>query len=112
MAVGRHLSIERVKEIAEGRVYTGKQALALGLIDKMGGLTDAIAEAKSRAGLAADKPVQLLIPEKTITLRGLLDAASYVAAPQKPLETVLSIQNFGWNDKPLALLPVSYRILP
>lgn len=112
VAVGRHLSIERVKEIAEGRVYTGKQALALGLIDKMGGLTDAIAEAKSRAGLAADKPVQLLIPEKTITLRGLLDAASYVAAPQKPLETVLSIQNFGWNDKPLALLPVSYRILP
>ena len=39
-----------MKKIAGGRVWTGKQAKALGLVDEIGGLTEALAEAKKLAG--------------------------------------------------------------
>jgi protease-4 len=42
---------KEIDELAGGRVYTGKQALELGLIDKIGGLEDALAFAASEAGL-------------------------------------------------------------
>ena len=41
-----------VEEIAGGRVYTGRQALELGLVDKMGGLQDAVKTAAKEAGIA------------------------------------------------------------
>ena len=42
---------KKIDDIAGGRVYTGRQALKLGLVDKLGGLEDAIADAAERAGL-------------------------------------------------------------
>jgi protease-4 len=57
VAAGRHLSPERVQEIARGRVWTGVQAKALGLVDKLGGFYDAVAEAKRLAGLAPGERV-------------------------------------------------------
>jgi protease-4 len=37
-----------VRSLADGRVFTGRQAKALGLVDHLGGLDDAVAEAKRR----------------------------------------------------------------
>ncbi len=48
---GRKLDRARVHEIAQGRVWSGKQALKLGLVDRFGGLNDAIAAAAEKAGL-------------------------------------------------------------
>ncbi|MCB1043434.1 MAG: signal peptide peptidase SppA [Acidobacteria bacterium] len=48
---GRGLERDHVAEIAEGRVWSGTQALELGLIDKLGGVNDAIASAAARANL-------------------------------------------------------------
>ena len=59
VAEGRHLPRERVDELGRGRVWTGHQALERGLVDKMGGLREAIEAAKARAGLAPDEPVLL-----------------------------------------------------
>lgn len=56
---GRGLSHEAVKEIAQGRVWSGKQALKLGLIDEIGGLTEAIEIAKKSAKLDKYKLVEL-----------------------------------------------------
>lgn len=42
VAEGRNLDRERVLEIADGRVYTGAQALELGLVDELGNFTDAV----------------------------------------------------------------------
>lgn len=42
VAAGRHMSQDSVKQIAEGRVYAGAQALRLGLVDKLGGVDMAI----------------------------------------------------------------------
>ncbi|HHT9130308.1 MAG TPA: signal peptide peptidase SppA [Candidatus Brocadiaceae bacterium] len=47
----RKLDIETVKKIADGRIYTGKQALANGLVDQLGYLEDAIGLTKKMAGL-------------------------------------------------------------
>ena len=59
VAEGRHLPRERVDELGRGRVWTGHQALERGLVDKVGGLREAIEAAKARAGLAPDEPVLL-----------------------------------------------------
>lgn len=48
---GRQLPRERVEEIADGRIYTGRQALDLQLVDALGNLDDAIASAQELAGL-------------------------------------------------------------
>ncbi|OQX92795.1 MAG: hypothetical protein B6D58_01025, partial [candidate division Zixibacteria bacterium 4484_95] len=51
----RNMDIDQVEEIADGSIYTGSQALDLGLIDKLGGLEDAITMAGQMAGLG-DNP--------------------------------------------------------
>ncbi len=59
VAAGRHLSVQRVAEIAKGRVWTGAQAQGLGLVDRLGGLTEAVREAKRLANLPLDTPAAL-----------------------------------------------------
>lgn len=48
---GRGISHDKLDSIAQGRVWTGEDALAIGLVDVLGGLTDAIQIAASKAGL-------------------------------------------------------------
>ena len=54
VAEGRNLSIERVYEIAEGRVWTGRDAKEIGLADMNGGFTEAISTAANLADLGSD----------------------------------------------------------
>ena len=49
VADGRRLTEARVREIAQGRVYTGEDALKIRLVDRLGTLDDAVAEAAKRA---------------------------------------------------------------
>lgn len=51
VAEGRKLPLDQVEAAAQGKVYSGQQALALGLVDEIGGLTEAFAAAKRLAGL-------------------------------------------------------------
>ena len=50
VADGRKMKQDDVKAIAEGRVWTGEQALERGLVNELGNLNDAIAEASKAAG--------------------------------------------------------------
>ncbi len=52
VAEGRGLSPERVEQIAQGRVWSGVDAVGIGLVDELGGLDTAIAWAAEKAGLA------------------------------------------------------------
>ncbi|MCF7912789.1 MAG: signal peptide peptidase SppA [Candidatus Cloacimonetes bacterium] len=54
VAQGRNMSKEDIHKIAMGRVWTGKQALERGLVDKLGGLTEAVEEMKLLAGITCD----------------------------------------------------------
>lgn len=58
VAAGRNKNVEEVHTIAQGRVWTGVQAKANGLIDEFGGLEKAIEIAKGLANLPADKDVR------------------------------------------------------
>jgi protease IV len=59
VASGRRMSRDQVHELGRGRVWTGADAVANGLADEAGGLHDAIAIARRRAGLASDAPVRV-----------------------------------------------------
>lgn len=54
VADSRKLDRAAVQEIAQGRVWSGSEALKLGLVDEMGGLADAIGYAAKKAGLGGD----------------------------------------------------------
>jgi len=49
---GRKLPLKRVEKIAQGRVYSGRQAKEIGLVDKLGGLDAAVKAAAGKAGIA------------------------------------------------------------
>lgn len=57
VAEGRGMTVARVAESAEGRIFAGETAKARGLVDEWGGLDDAIATARDLGKLAADAPV-------------------------------------------------------
>lgn len=52
VAEGRNLPIENVLKIAEGRVWSGSNALEIGLVDEIGGFTEAVAKATELAGIS------------------------------------------------------------
>ncbi|MFY0400745.1 signal peptide peptidase SppA [Brevundimonas naejangsanensis] len=58
VAKGRKLPVERVREIAKGRVWTGAQAHGLGLVDQLGGLEEAVAKARELAKIPAAESVR------------------------------------------------------
>jgi protease-4 len=59
-AEGRNLSTEAVEVVARGRVWTGADALARGLVDELGGFRTAVRRAKVLAGLDADTEVRII----------------------------------------------------
>jgi protease-4 len=58
---GRKRPVEQIAEVAEGRVWTGEQAVTRGLIDAIGGLRSAVSKAKERVGIDADADVRLTV---------------------------------------------------
>ncbi len=54
VTLGRNLPLEQVREISDGRVFTGRQALEMGLVDQLGGFYEALDEAKTRAGIEGE----------------------------------------------------------
>ena len=61
VAKSRKLSKERVDQIARGRVWSGKDAQARGLVDQLGGIFDAIEAARRKAGIPDGADVDLVI---------------------------------------------------
>lgn len=54
VAVGRKLATAEVEKLAQGRVYTGNQALAVKLVDKLGGFADAVDVAKAEGKITGE----------------------------------------------------------
>lgn len=83
-ANGHKFNRKQLIDLAEGRIWTGSQALERGLVDTLGGLDDAIADAKVMGGLAKDADVDYLILPKP---RSFLDT---LAEGGSPLSTLSS----------------------
>ncbi len=56
VADGRKMTVEQVKPLADGRIYSGNQALALGLVDQLGDSLDATKLAAEMGGIKDEKP--------------------------------------------------------
>ncbi len=80
-ADGRKMEPGRLHDLAQGKVYTGRQALANGLVDMLGTLGDAVREAKLLAGLKPDDKVEILnLPKPKSFLDQLLEGPSASAS--------------------------------
>ena len=92
-AAGRDKSFDEIDKIAQGRVWTGKQAKALGLVDVLGGLDTALSIAKEKAGFADDDEVNLIVlPKQKPFLEELLErmVEDMDGSIQLPLELTTS----------------------
>lgn len=113
-AEGRNRSPEEIDGVAQGRVWTGEQALENGLIDRLGGLHSAVDVARERAGIAPGRPVRLVVlPERkgliaTLLQRREADVTAGLLGPEaRPLvEWVRRLSGQG----PLARLPFHLEI--
>jgi protease-4 len=76
----RNLTTNRVDEIAQGRVWSGADALKVGLVDDLGGLEQAITVAARDAKLGANYSI-VEFPEKKSLLEGLSEALSGEKTP-------------------------------
>lgn len=85
VAEGRQLEIAEVEAIAQGRVWTGEQAFERGLIDGVGGLTEAVERAKQAIGLAVEADVALVpYPEPGSLTDQISETLSRVAVDAIP----------------------------
>jgi protease-4 len=88
VAEGRKLSVDKVRELATGQLYTGVQAKELGLVDELGGLNEAIDLAADLAGI--EKPnVEYYKPETPSLLNVLLGMGL------QKLNSVIQVQSLG-----------------
>ncbi len=69
VAEGRNMAVEAVEKIAQGRVWSGKTALQLGLVDQLGGVKDAIKSAAKKAGL---DEYEVVYVERSLNVKELL----------------------------------------
>ena len=130
-AMGRNRPFDEIDKIAQGQVWTGKQAQALGLVDKLGGLDDALSIAKEQAGFAEDDKVHLIVLPKqrpffeqfleqmiegtegsiqlSLQLTSKHPVLSLLGTPSQHIITWLSLFGFKDGTQTLTLLP--YAIL-
>lgn len=89
VADGRKMTPEQVDKIAQGRVWTGNQALKIKLVDKLGTLNDAVAEAAKRAKLQ-DYAI-CTFPAKTPWLEQLMNETTQRDYLEEKLQTALGV---------------------
>ena len=93
VARGRDMLPERVDQIGQGRVWTGRKAHELGLVDNLGQLSDAVAAAAKRAGL---ETYQVRFIEKPLSarerlLRRLANSMGFASAPWSELARTMTV---------------------
>jgi len=120
VATGRGMTVEEVDEVAQGRVWSGKKAKELGLVDELGDLEYAINLAAEKAGLDEYKIVEYPTIEqdpfkeviKAFNQNSNASINPYtMTSPQgkKLLESVKDMDRLLQMDKPMARMP--YNIM-
>ena len=95
VAAGRKLPVAQVDKIAQGRVWTGEQALEHKLIDQTGGFAEALAEARRLAKISRDQEITLLeLPEQPSVLQTLL-GGRYASAAGPRLADAPALRALG-----------------
>jgi protease-4 len=113
-AQGRNRKPEEIEKVAQGRVWTGAEALNIGLADRLGDLKSAIALARERAKIPASSEVALVVlPEHKGWLEAFLqqdeEAAALRYVPAE-LRSLLSAMERSETNPVLARMPFDIRI--
>ncbi|MFN8706801.1 MAG: signal peptide peptidase SppA, partial [Planctomyces sp.] len=121
-AAGRKMEYDKLESLARGRVYTGRRAKELGLIDDIGTLADAIAYARQIAGDSENKLELESLPRPQSPLEMLL--SSQTAPSADPLSSIIrslpeslqpAAEHFAalraiMNETSLTIMPYSLQI--
>jgi protease IV len=109
VAEGRHLPVDRVRLLADGRVYSGRMAKQLGLVDALGGLEDAVRLAGELGGVSG-KP-RVIHPRKGWGLADVVDWLStggagggWLSALRASVPSVPALPRIGSPKLPLYLM--------
>jgi protease-4 len=122
VAMGRKLPLERVQQVARGRVWTGADAKERGLVDELGGFWTAVADVKQLAGIAPDARVAFktypaprgivgavsrLIGDSSASLKALegLDALMQAAPVKTLMEMARAMPEGGAQLRAVGLPP-------
>jgi protease-4 len=112
-AEGRKKSYQEIDAVAQGRVWTGADALERGLVDRLGGLDVALTLAKERARIPRDQEVRLVIlPERKGLLETLFERQEegLESALPRDLRALLRWAMLLGDGEPLARLPFELRV--
>jgi len=96
VAQQRRLPEDTVRGLADGRIFSGEQALESGLIDELGNFTDAVFEAAQMAGLAQEEPHLIYPEEKGFSLLSLITGKVQQQAFNSLLQ-YLPVLSFQWT---------------
>ncbi|HKL88445.1 MAG TPA: S49 family peptidase, partial [Salinibacter sp.] len=122
VAEGRDTTEAHVREVGEGRIYSGIDGRDVGLVDEIGGMPRALELAREAAGLApAETTIREVNPTKNFSLSALLpgpvaalanrlslDSTSPSSAQPTPTDTFIRLMLKN-QPRPLVLLPPSVR---
>jgi protease-4 len=114
-AEGRGTTRDAIHELAQGRVWTGRQAKERGLVDELGGLSRAIALAKEHVGIDPDEEVELVVYPRPKSLFELLNEGftvtqaaaqlGWLPVPPAVIEAATAPFQLFRTGEPLALMP-------
>ncbi|HND54998.1 MAG TPA: signal peptide peptidase SppA, partial [Pirellulaceae bacterium] len=123
-AAGRKLPLDKLEQLAGGRVWTGRQAKANGLVDELGTLRDALQAAKKAAGIAEEEKLEIMsLPEPKNFLDQLLgsgagassrladslEAAADSAPALKHLDEIRQLRRL-FSEPGVLLMPAKIRV--
>jgi protease IV len=118
-AESRKTTPEKIDQVAQGRVWTGRQAREHGLVDALGGLDVAVRIAKERANIPADQNVELVTyPERRTLFQAISDQfgggqmnvwdALASGAEQRAVAALTAPARLFRRGEPLALMPYAF----
>jgi protease IV len=124
VAEGRNLSKEKVSEIAKGRIWSGEDALKIGLVDELGGIREAIVLAKKIAEIGEKEEIELKeFPMKKSMIAVLIENLPLIEKESlnsslahsalkmvRPHLSVLSELGLGPDPGVLSMVPFVYNI--
>ncbi len=113
VAEGRNMTRDEVHRIGEGRVWTGRDGLRIGLVDEIGGLDRAIAIAKKEAGIPEDQEIEMVeLPRMGFLNPNMFKMPSPFGRLEESVEIDYLKAMIRNNGRPLALIPPDLVVEP
>lgn len=108
VAAARHIPPEKIPDIAKGRVWTGAQAVKIGLVDELGGFATTMSAIRKKLNLAETDPVALqLYPPPEAPLERIMKLLKNLGVEEAAFRPLLS-QLFQWQKVIGPLSPKAY----